>query len=93
MEIRKPDPDFLAGLGGAGLLTTEILYYLPDHPRLLQSFTWQTMDTAPRFPRLAEFLDHWRREIEAMIHSIRIAHADWAGPSEWRAVDGEISFT
>ncbi|MEO0465554.1 MAG: hypothetical protein AAF216_03350 [Pseudomonadota bacterium] len=91
MENRTPDPDFTAQLGGAGLLTTEILFHLPDHPGLLQSFVWQTMDTAPRFPRLAEFLDHWRREIEAMIHSIRIAHADGVGPPEWRAIDREFS--
>lgn len=79
--------DFEARLMGSGLLTTEILYYMPDHPKLLQSFTWQTMDKAPEFARLARFLDHWRREIEAVIHSIRIAHADYIGPSGWRSVD------
>lgn len=82
--------EFADRLAGAGLLTTEILYHMPDHPGVLQTFVWQTLDTAPRFPRLARFLDHWRREIDAMIHSIRIAHADWAGPSEWRALDGEL---
>lgn len=86
----KPvDPDFLARLGGSGLLTTEILYYRPDCRTLLQSFTWQTVDRAPDFPRLHQFLDHWRREIEAVIHSIRIAHSDWVGPAELRRVDGE----
>lgn len=82
--------EFEARLKGAGLLTTEILYRMPDHPSLLQTFVWQTLDIAPKFPRLAQFLDHWRREVEAVIHTIRIAHADWAGPSEWRAVDGEL---
>ncbi|MEL6955616.1 MAG: hypothetical protein AAFO88_03150 [Pseudomonadota bacterium] len=90
MSDRAIDRDFSSRLGGAGLLTTEILYHMPDHPGLLQTFVWQTLDTAPRFPRLARFLDHWRAEIDAMIHTIRIAHADWAGPSEWRAVDGEF---
>ena len=79
--------EFEARLNGAGLLTTEILYYMPDHPKILQSFTWQTEDKAPEFARLAQFLDHWRREIEAVIHSIRIAHADWCGPQGWRNVD------
>lgn len=79
--------DFEARLNGAGLLTTEILYYMPDYPKLLQTFAWQTMDTAPEFARLAKFLDHWRREIDAVIHSIRIAHADYVGPSGWRNVD------
>lgn len=85
------DPDFVRRLNGGGLLTTEILYYLPDHKGILQSFVWQTVDTAPRFPRLNAFLDHWRREVEAMIHSIRIAHADWVGPAEIRAIDGRWS--
>ncbi len=79
--------DFERQLDGAGLLTTEILYYMPDYPKLLQSFTWQTMDKAPEFARLAAFLNHWRREIEAVIHSIRIAHADYIGPSGWRHAD------
>lgn len=83
------DRDFLARMQGAGLLTTEILYHIPDHKALLQSFTWQTVDQAPDFPRLHRFLDHWRREIEAVIHSIRIAHSDWVGPAELRRVDGE----
>lgn len=85
------DRDFVQRLGGGGLLTTEILYYLPDHRSLLQSFVWQTIDTAPRFPRLHEFLDHWRREVQAMIHTIRVAHADWVGPAEIRAVEGRWS--
>lgn len=76
--------DFERRFYGEGLLTTEILYYMPDYPKLLQSFTWQTLDRAPEFARLAQFLDHWRREIEAVIHSIRIAHADYVGPSGWR---------
>ncbi len=87
------DDDFIAQLGGKGLLTTEILYYRPDYRSWLQSFVWQTMDEAPRFPRLAQFLDHWRREIDAVIHSIRIAHTDWIGPTEFRPVDGEFRLT
>ena len=84
------DSEFYQRLGGKGLLTTEIFYYRPDCRPLLQSFVWQTLDEAPRFPRLAQFLDHWRREIEAVIHSIRVAHADWIGPAEYRAVNGEL---
>ncbi len=83
------DRDFVARLRGAGLLTTEIVYFLPDHRSVLQSFVWQTVDTAPVFPRLQAFLEHWRRDIEAVIHSIRIAHSDWVGPAEIRAIDGQ----
>ncbi|NQY98551.1 MAG: hypothetical protein HRT82_15470 [Henriciella sp.] len=86
----RVDGDLIAQMGGKGVLTTEILYYRPDYRSWLQSFVWQTMDEAPRFPRLAQFLDHWRREIDAVIHSSRIAHADWVGPTEIRPVDGEF---
>ena len=48
--------DFERRLKGATLLTAEVLYYMPDHPRLLQSFMWQLVDEAPRYPRLVAFL-------------------------------------
>ncbi|MEL7487647.1 MAG: Usg family protein, partial [Pseudomonadota bacterium] len=70
----RSDDDFEAQMRGAGLLTAEIFYHMPDHPAVLRSFLWQTMDKAPEFPRLAQFLDHWRREIDALIHSIQVAH-------------------
>ena len=38
---------------GCRLTTAEILYHLPDHPHLLQSFVWQQLDLAPRYPELA----------------------------------------
>ena len=62
------------GAAGYGLTTANILYRLPDHPVLLQSFVWQFHDVAPRHPRLEKFLAFWEREIEAAIHSVEIAH-------------------
>jgi uncharacterized protein Usg len=44
-------------LQGYRLTTAEILYRLPDHPHLLQSFIWQQFDLAPDFPVLRKFLD------------------------------------
>ena len=44
------DRDFRAQLAGFSLTTAEILYRLPDHPSLLQSFIWQEYDVHPRFP-------------------------------------------
>lgn len=85
------DSDFRDRLAGGGLLTAEIIYYRPDFPKLLQSFVWQTIDLPPRFPRLAQFLDHWRREIEAVIHSISIAHSDLLQPAQVRWVDDELT--
>ncbi len=84
------DPDFEQRLAGSGLLTAEIIYRMPDHPSLLQTFAFQTLDVGPQFPRLHAFLDHWRREIEAIIHTIRIAHQDWIGPAEVGFRDGEF---
>jgi Usg-like family protein len=43
-------------LEGFSLTTAEIIYRLPDHPRLLQSYIWQDYDLAPKFPKLADFL-------------------------------------
>src|SRR6266404_8552642 len=37
------------------LTTAEIIYHLPDHPDLLQSFVWQKLDLAPEFPELRRF--------------------------------------
>ena len=58
----------------------------PDHPLLLQAFTWQTQDRAPEFPRMRQFLDHWRREIEAVIHSVRVTVAGGVDAAHFREV-------
>ena len=80
-----------AQLAGYGLTTAEFHYYRPDAPSLLQLFVWQEYDLAPDFPVLLAFLDHWRSEIDAALHSVRIAHAQLIRPAEWRAVGGVIS--
>lgn len=54
------------------LTTAEILYRLPDHPAVLQSYIWQELDLAPQFPILRRFLEFWRREIEGKLHSVRV---------------------
>ena len=46
------------------LTTAEILYHLPDHPEILQTYVWQDLDIAPRFPVLHKFLDFWDRELD-----------------------------
>ncbi|MEX6723507.1 usg protein [Parapedomonas caeni] len=77
-------------LRGYSLATAEILYWMPDHPDFLQSFTWQTLDLAPRFPRIHRFLDHWVQHIEATLHSVRLAHSSLIQPAELRYVGGEF---
>lgn len=83
--------DLALQLQGYGLTTVQIHYWLPDHPSLLQQFVLQQYDVAPKFPVLRDYLDFWRREIEAVLHSVRVAHQHLIGPNEWRAVDGVIS--
>lgn len=70
------------------LTTAEILYHLPDHPALLQSFIWQQFDLAPKFPVLSKFLDFWNREIDGKIHSVQVAHAELILPPEFKFVAG-----
>lgn len=80
-------PEFRRQLAGYGLTTAHILYRLPDHPSLLQSFVWQHYDLEPEFPELDRFLRFWREKIEGALHSVEIAHRRLIGPQEWRKVD------
>lgn len=78
--------DFRRQIEGYGLTTANILYRLPDHPRLLQTYVWQDYDLFPEFPVLLRFLDFWRRELEGPLHSVTVAHARLIKPSEFRAL-------
>jgi uncharacterized protein Usg len=92
--VSIPDPadsEFGQRLRGSVMVTAEVLYYIPDHPKLLQTFMWQTLDVAPRFPRVEKFLDFWRREIEAVIHSVRVAHGEPLDLPDWRNARGVIA--
>jgi uncharacterized protein Usg len=86
------DRDFAVQLTGPRLTTAEVLYYMPAHPALLQSFLWQTLDVAPDFPRIHRFLDYWRREIDAVIHSVTIGGVELIAPARTRNVQylGEL---
>jgi uncharacterized protein Usg len=66
------------------LTTAEILYHLPDHPRLLQTYIWQDLDLAPEYPVLHKFLDFWDRELDGKVHSVRIATAKLVKPGRYR---------
>lgn len=71
-------------LQGYRLATAEILYHLPDHPRLLQTYVWQDYDIAPRFPVLNRFLEFWTREIEGRLHSVRLTGKEIISAAEMR---------
>ena len=61
---------------GYKLATAEILYHMPDHPRLLQTFIWQCYDLAPDFPELKRFLEFWRDNLDGALHSVQVSHAE-----------------
>jgi uncharacterized protein Usg len=71
-------------LNGYRLTTAEILYHLPDHPGLLQSFVWQDLDIAPKFPVLHKFLAFWESSLDGKLHSVRVGSAKLISPAEVR---------
>ncbi|HEV3043215.1 MAG TPA: aspartate-semialdehyde dehydrogenase, partial [Roseiarcus sp.] len=64
MATRVASREFVRQLEGFSLTTAEILYRLPDHPALLQTYVWQDYDLAPQFPVLMKFLTFWREKLE-----------------------------
>ena len=80
--------DFRKQVKGYGLTTAEILYRLPDHPSLLQTFVWQQYDLFPNFPELQGFLKFWQTSIDGMLHSVKVAHCGLIRPAELRAING-----
>ena len=66
------------------LTTVEILYHMPDHPNVLQTFIWQDLDIAPRYPVLHKFLDFWHGNLEGKLHSVCVTSKTLVRPVEWR---------
>ncbi len=87
---RLPESDFARQLMGYRLATAEILYHMPDHPDLLQSFVWQFQDLVPEFPVLRRFLKFWEENIEARLHSVTVASTALVKPAELRFADREF---
>jgi uncharacterized protein Usg len=71
-------------LRGYRLTTAEILYHMPDHPHVLQSFLWQHLDIAPDFPALRRFLDFWVHNIDGKLHSVKVARTPLLDAGEMR---------
>ncbi len=72
------------------LTTAEIIYHMPDHPNLLQSYVWQELDIAPQYPVLRRFLRFWEDNLDGALHLVRVASAQLISPAEYRFVDGEL---
>jgi len=77
-------------LRGYRMTTAEILYRLPDHPAMLQSFIWQDLDIAPRFPVLNKFLRFWETSIEGKLHSVRVASRGLISDAELKLIGDEF---
>ena len=88
--VAIPDRDFRAQLIGFSLTTAEILYRMPDHPSLLQTYVWQEYDIHPRFPRLKHFLDFWTRNLDGKLYRVTVAHKRLITPAELRLVGDEF---
>lgn len=58
------------------LTTAEILYHMPDHPDLLQTYIWQALDLAPKYPELHKFLTFWQHNLDGKLHSVRVANCE-----------------
>ena len=66
--------DMQKQLDGYGLTTAHILYHLPDHPAILQTYIWQDYDLAPNFPEMRGFLRFWQERLDGPLHSVRYTH-------------------
>ena len=78
-------------LQGYRLTTAEILYHMPDYPELLQSYVWQELDIAPKFPILRKFLDFWRTNLDGKLHSVRVATTGIIGAREFKHANVELT--
>jgi len=83
--------EFELTLRGYRLTTAEILYHMPDHPAVLQSFIWQDFDVVPKFPALNKFLRFWSGNLDGRLHSVRVAAHGLIAPSELKIADGEFT--
>jgi uncharacterized protein Usg len=80
--------DFRKQVLGYGLTTAQILYRMPDHPSLLQTYVWQNYDLFPKFPALTDFLAFWQEKLDGPLYSVTVAHSRLIKPAELRAIDG-----
>ena len=86
---RGPTVPLELQLKGYRLATAEILYRMPDHPSLLQTFIWQHYDLAPEYPELRKFLAFWEGNIEGKLFSVRVARAELVTPGRYRRAEAE----
>lgn len=55
------------------LVLVGVLYYMPEHQNIIQTFYWQTEDFIPDIPRVQNFLNYWKNNIEATIKEVVVS--------------------
>jgi uncharacterized protein Usg len=75
--------------------TAEILYRMPDHPALVQTFIWQDIDRwhdDPRlnYPRLRQFCEWWNANLDGAIVQVRVAAKQVVTAGELRHAGVEV---
>ena len=87
------DRNFLQQLHDYRLTTAEIYYHLPDHPSVLQTYVWQELDLAPRFPVLHKFLNFWQRDLAGRLYMVKVASQSLIKPAEFMYSGDEFTLT
>ncbi len=88
MRTQPVSDDFRKQVLGYGLTTAEILYRMPDHRSILQTYVWQNYDLFPKFPALNDFLAFWAQKLDGPLYSVRVAHSRLIKPAELKTVNG-----
>jgi len=68
----------------------KVYYYIPDHPNLLQEFSWGFEDHIPELVRTHKFLRNWHSNIDAVISEVLISIAGGYSKS-YRSLDMMLS--
>ena len=72
------------------LLTAEITYHMPDHPKLLQVYLWQEFDFLPDYPELVKFLNFWQTNLDGKLHSVIVSSTESLEKQEFTFADGDF---
>ena len=70
------------------IVLVNISYWLPDYTNIIQEFTWQTADIFPTYPRVSNFLQYWKDNIDVVINEVvlstSISHTYRRVDFDWR---------
>ena len=83
--------DFDKMLNDYRLTTAEILYRMPDHPVILQSYVWQDIDLPPKFPVLNKFLAFWETKLDGRLYSVKVESTELIAPAKFTLCKGILN--